>query len=168
METQTLDRIRALAEHEGACLPRDLLPGCWTGLVLFAAAFNGRQDAVWLEEAGILATCVDLRDVDLCRMRDLYPPEWRFVWADAFEFADQSKTLGLRFDVVTVDCPTGLFDRCLGLLELWTTLARRLVVLGMSSRAETPTPPGGWAVAARTRRSDFRGGVDWLTLEKTP
>ena len=146
----------------GDAYPRDLLAGCDTALVLFAAGFHGRQDAYWIQDAGLEATCVDLDADRLLEMQRLYPRSWKFRQAEAFEYAATTRE---RFDLVSIDCPTGAFQRCATLLELWCSLARLVVVLGCGPDTYLE-PHLGWAVTDMRKRSDFKGGVYWAVLER--
>lgn len=157
MDTLTLDAVRS--EHEGQVFPRHLLDRCQDALVLFAAGFDGRQDAYWVNEAGVDATCVDIRTLD--RMRQLYPATWEFVQGEAFAFARATER---QWDLVTVDCPSGMFALCAEHVALFCHLARVAVVLGNGLGVKV-TPPAGWKVTEKRRRSNFRGGVYWLVLE---
>lgn len=154
----TLEQVRAQSAPE--LYPRHVLPGCSSALVLFAAAWHGKQDAVWIADAGLTATCVDVDDDRLNEMADAYPDDWEFVAADVFDYTARTPR---QWDVVTIDCPTNLFDRCADLLPLWCLLARRAVILGCSVFTDV-VPPAGWATSERLRRSDFRGGVDWAVM----
>jgi hypothetical protein len=130
--------------------------------VFCSAAWHGRQDAIWIADVGLTATCVDMDGDRLGEMEGAYPAGWEFVNEDVFEYA--TRTDG-RWDVVTVDCPSNLFGRCAELLPLWCLLARRAVVLGCG----TSTPlevPDGWALTSRWYRSDFLGGVRWAVIER--
>ena len=53
--------------------PRRVLDGLTTALVLFAAAFHGRQDAIWIAKAGMNGTCVDIDAEKLEEMKVAYP-----------------------------------------------------------------------------------------------
>jgi hypothetical protein len=156
----TLDQIH---DPAGADLfPRYVLKGCETALVLFAAAFHGRQDAYWVQEAGLTGTCVDTDAGKLAEMTDVYPADWEFVIGDVFEYASST---GRTWDVVTVDCPTNLFAACADALLLWCELADRAVVLGCGPN--TPVlPPAGWMLTERRFRSGNFGGVYWAVLER--
>jgi hypothetical protein len=144
--------------------PAHLLEGLETALVLFSSAFNGAQDAVWIMDAGLTATCVDIDQEALDRMQGLYPVDWEFVNADAFQFCEEG--LG-RWDIVTVDCPSGAFAKCSGLVGLWCNCARRYVILGTGIRTEVE-PPDGWEIIEKRRRSSYDGGVYWTVLERRP
>jgi hypothetical protein len=155
----SLDQVRAGAAP--AIYPRHVLTDCETGLVLFAAAFHGQQDAVWMADAGITATCIDLDGGKLEEMRAVYPDGWQFVKADAFKYATNANR---QWDVVSIDCPSNLFDRCAELLPFWCLLARRAVILGTGT-GTVIEPPAGWRVSERLRRSNFQGGCFWTVVE---
>lgn len=148
----------------GEAFPRDAIFGCESALVLFAAAFHGRQDAYWIHQAGMHATCVDTDARKLGEMVLAYPKGWEYVVGDAFEYAKLTKR---RYDVVTVDCPTNLFQTCANLLPTWCEIARELVILGTGADT-TVEPPEHWHVADMRPRSTFRGGVFWTVLERRP
>jgi len=157
----TLDQIRG----SGAAFPASRLNGLDTALVLFAAGFGGKQDAVFVADAGLRGTCVDM-DADLIdRMRPAYPETWEYSVADAFHYARTWRTAGRKWDAVTVDCPTNLFGRCAANLQLFCDVARRLVVLGKGRQTYIEIPDG-WALSETIHRSDFRGGVQWAVLER--
>lgn len=142
--------------------PHAILAGCETALVVFAAHFRGVQDAYWIAEAGLTATCVDMDRQKLEDMEPMYPSDWEFVEADAYEWAVQP---GRQWDVVTLDPWSGQFQRCADNISAWCRLARHAVVLGtgLSTDVEAPT---GWTVTDRRRRSDYDGGVFWTVLER--
>lgn len=155
----TLTDIRAEGVRD--LFPTEKLAGMESALVLFAAAFMGRQDAIWIEEAGMVATCVDNDAEALTRMEAIYPDTWDFFCADAYWYAT---TTGDRWDVVTVDCPTGYFEQAAEHIKDWCVLARHVVILGTDT--DTPIePPDGWQLVERRRRSDYAGGVYWAVLE---
>lgn len=158
MAALTVDTIRRERGNR-RLYPTEILERCETALVLFAAAFLGEQDAVWIEEAGLVATCVDNDAERLDEMLRLYPEDWTFVSGDAYEFARR----GGRWDLVSVDCPSGdSFDRCADLLDLWCSLARVAVVLG-TSPGRRLVAPDGWRVARTIRRSPI---ANWTVLER--
>lgn len=153
----TLAQVRRRGDK--ALYPTEALNGCEDALVLFAAGFLGEQDCVWIEQAGIRATCVDT-DADLvAEMRRLYPASWRFVVADAYYYASETPR---QWDLVSVDCPSGTaMERCAALAPLWCKLARRAVVLG-TAPGSVLVAPGGWAVSRTVSRSPI---ADWTLLE---
>jgi hypothetical protein len=161
--TETLAEVRA--GSSARVFPVDVLDGCSTALVLFAAAFNGRNDAVHVAGAGLHATCVDVDEDRLAEMEGIYPAAWEFRVRDAFAFARAWRTGGRRWDVVTVDCPTNLFDRCAAEVELWCAVASQAVVLGCA-RGQAVVAPEGWGAAGRVERSGYLGGVDWMVLKR--
>jgi hypothetical protein len=147
-------------ETEGNIYPRHVLRGAETALCVFAGAFYGRQDAYWLAQAGLLTTCVDVEPMDA--MRRIYPSDWEFVQADAFEFVEQT---GRMWDIVSIDCPTGAFQRCADMIGEWCDLARKTVILGTGIDTVVDSPIG-WHLTHMLRRSDFKGGVYWAVLER--
>jgi hypothetical protein len=140
-----------LAEIQGGAAPsiypRAVLEGCETALVLFAAAFHGQQDAVWMAGAGLTATCVDVDAEKLGEMEQVYPADWEYAYGD----------------VVSLDPPSNLFGRCAKLLPTWCGLARHAVILG-TGEATVIVEPEDWRVSECVRRSNFQGGCYWTVL----
>lgn len=154
-----LDGIRDYAI--GRTFPRSVLQGWETGLCLFAAGFLGRQDAVWLADAGLRVTCVDTDAAKLAEMEGMYPEDWQFVCEDVFAFVWEADR---TWDIVTVDCPSNMFLEAAEFLPQFCELAERAVVLG-SDNSATNAPPG-WVVTEKRKRSDYvPGGVFWSVLE---
>lgn len=147
--------------------PTHLLEGCETGLVLFAAAFFGHNDAIHFAQADVLTTCVDNDRKKLKQMERLYPPEWVFMWDDAWSYAGTIVALSragerIQWDAVSVDTFTGhAMVRSLNSLNLWCSLARRFVTVTITDDVDRPLVPDGWT-ASRYPRS---GTVSWLVLE---
>lgn len=159
---ETLEEIRSPVD--GLSFPCPALAGSSTALVLFAAGFWGRQDAYWIADAGLHATCIDIDHEKLDEMAAVYPTSWDFLEADAYDWAEATTS---RWDVVTVDCPSAHFDRCAERVALWCQLARRLVVLGAGRhQRDAIEAPAGWAVTDIRRRSNYDGGVYWVVLER--
>ena len=124
--------------------PVHLLKGCETGLVLFAAAFLGHNDAIHFAEAGMTCECVDVDGDRLDEMRELYPDDWAFYEADAWTYAQAAQREELTWDVISADTFTGsVMRRSLDSLELWTSLARR-VVTATYTAGEAYEVPKGW------------------------
>lgn len=156
---RSLNEIRDL--DAGVSFPGLALSGSETALVLFAAAWHGKQDAYWIAQAGLRATCVDLDEGRLREMMELYPRDWAFRQMDAFTYHEGCEVV---YDVVSLDPFTNQFDRCADMLPVWCALARNVVILGMDDRElEAPV---GWQIVDRRKRSDFNGGVYWVVLER--
>lgn len=153
-------RIRSLADE--TTFPLRVLEDRQTALVLFCAGFYGVQDAVFVADAGLQAVCVDVDVERVDVMRRIYPSGWDFVVDNVYEYAADTR-LSPR-DVVTVDCPSGHFDRCADMVERWCELATEAVVLG-SGFATVVLAPTGWSVTETIKRTDYRGGVFWTVLE---
>jgi len=158
----TLDRVRKSAHP---VFPVRVLDGMSSALVVFAAGFYGAQDAIHVADAGLVGTCVDVDADKLLLMEAMYPEGWEFRVADAFAFARTWRHAHRRWDIVTVDSPTNLFDRCAADVEVWCDLAWRTVVLGTGVETAVEVPEG-WRVSDVVQRSDYRGGVFWTVLER--
>lgn len=159
MAAVTLEQIREGNEN---VYPVSVLERCETALLLFAGGFHGAQDGIFVADAGLAATCVDIRPGNLAEMADVYPDSWEFIVADAYEFALKTTR---TWDVVSVDCPSDQFALCASLTGLWCDLARRVVVLGTGVVSRV-TPPAEWRISMVRRRSVFAGGVFWTVLER--
>jgi hypothetical protein len=147
---------------DAKAFPREKLEGCETGLVLFAGAFLGTNDAIHFASAGIPTVCVDTDRDALERMRDLYPEMFEFVQADAWQYAEAARDLGLTWDAVSVDTWTGdASARSMESLELWTAIAERLVVATIAN-TDTWITPEGWSAWTQTRSER----AAWLILER--
>jgi len=155
--------LDAVRERSADVYPRTYLAGCETALVVFAAAFMGAQDAIWIHDAGLTATCIDNDQDRLDRMQNLYPGSWSFLNVDAYEWLETAEG---AWDVVSVDSPTGHFERCADRIGIFCKLARRLVVLGIGVDTHVE-PPEGWEVVECIKRSDHAGGVFWAVLCRT-
>jgi len=143
--------------------PRDLLAGCESGLVLFAAAFLGHNDAIHFAEAGVPnVTLVDVDGARLEEMQDLYrDPTWTWLEADAWDVAHSAHRLEAKFDAVSVDTFTGAaLERSLGDLELWTSIAGRFVTV-TATRDSSYRVPRHWRSRVLARSTL----AYWLILE---
>ena len=174
----TLTRMGPLTlEHiamEARPYPVKHLKGCKTGLVLFAAAFMGHNDAIHFAEAGIDTTCVDINGPRLREMAGLYPDGWSFVTEDAWKVAEKARKYGTKWDAVSVDTFTGdMMERSLDSLDLWCSLARKVVTvtyamktdglgLGIGSFDFPEEVPAGWKWHLHPRS----GAVYWLVLTR--
>jgi hypothetical protein len=155
---KTIEEVRA----DAGAYPTHLLEGCSSALVLFAAAFQGRNDAIHMLDADIFdVTCVDSDEDALLRMSKLYPQVWDFRCEDAFKLATEADGL-LSWDVVSVDTFTGKATAlALALLDRWCFLARKLVTCTCTRQdfGEFRTPEG-WTAKLHHRSGD----VYWLVL----
>jgi hypothetical protein len=148
--------------QKGAPYPDRLLIGRQTALVVFAAAFHGLNDASWIADADLRATCVDLDAVKLDEMADIYPRDWAFVCADAYDLAARTQR---QWDVVSCDPFTNEMQRCADNIEDWCRLARHAVILGTGTDTVVDVPDG-WFVTGTVWRTGLDGGVYWTTLER--
>lgn len=147
----------------GESYPTELLRDGESALVLFAAYYLGRQDAFWIAEANMRATCVDIREHKVREMRELYPENWKFVTADVYEYASQLED---SFDVVSLDPPTGQFEMVADLIDLWCELSNRVVIMGSNRRTDAALKvPPGWTKSRSRHRSSFDGGTCWTVME---
>jgi len=140
---------------------------CQTALCIFCAEWLGMQDAYWVARAGLVGECVDTNGEKLAEMKLRYPDDWQFHTADAYEFAQEAVEDGRQWDMLTLDPWSGQFEKCADLMDTWTTLARKVVVLGHGNyRLEVPQAPSGWKLATSIKRTDFKGGVFWLVFAR--
>lgn len=144
--------------------PNHILDGAETALIMFCAAFWGRQDAYHVAAHGLHGTCVDTDGAKLEEMRAVYPAGWEFHEQDAFAFTAQAVMEERQWDIVSLDPFTDKFDRCADLVETWCGLATRAVLLG-TGEYTVMVEPEGWRVTERRKRSDFHGGIYWTVLE---
>lgn len=158
---RTLELVR---DPDGDVYPNEVLEGLGDALVLFCAHWYGKQDAFWIAEAGLIATCVDLEEQRMRGMATLYPKGWDFVVADAYHYGKVAEANGETWDVVSLDPWTGQFGQCIEHLPVWCALARRAVVMGTGGNSAVTAPPG-WRIARLVHRTDYDGGVFWTVLE---
>ena len=99
-------------------------------------------------------------------MAAIYPDEWTFVCDDVFEYARRRYAEGRTYDLVSLDPPTNLFERCAD-LDRPLVLARPAPDRRSAPAASTALgAPEGWRIDLRHPfRSAFRGGTYWTTLE---
>ncbi len=160
MAPLTYESIRS--EGDGAVFPRDVLYGMEDALVFFAAGFYGRQDAFWIAEAGMRATCIDIRCENLNAMKDVYPSDWEFICRDVW----QARYEYPMVDVVTVDCGSQDFERVAAYADRFCALARHFAILGTGENSMLVAPPG-FELNRLIKRSDYAGGTYWAVLERT-
>lgn len=156
-----LDRISL----EARPYPADMLEHCETGLLLFAAAFLGANDAIHFARKQLVCTCVDTNSERLARMEALYPSDWLFEAQDAWEFARDAADRGKTWDAVSVDTFTGTATiRSVETLDLWCSLANRCVTATIAT-GQAVTVPDGWRgfVFPREARSEI---ASWLVLQR--
>lgn len=141
------------------------LKGCETALIVFAAEFRGMNDAAWIVDAGLRATCLDINTAKLEEMSVHYPDDWEFITADAYDFAGECAGSDMyRWDVVSLDPFTNHFARCAENIDVWCRLARRAVIVGTGTDTVIVSPPG-WIQTDCVKRTDYQGGVFWTVLE---
>jgi hypothetical protein len=147
--------------------PAASLEGCETGLVLFAAAYMGHNDAIHFAEAGIPTVCVDTDGERLEYMQQLYAkcPGWSFVEMDAWIYARGCGALETTFDVVSLDPFSGdCMQHVLEDVELWASLANRVLILGIAA-GYTYRMPRGWRLALED--VERARGVWWSVLRRS-
>lgn len=140
------------------------LKGCETALIVFASEFGGMNDAAWIVDEGLRATCVDINAEKLEAMKGNYPDDWEYVVADAYDFAGECAGGPYKWDVVSLDPFTNHFDRCAENIEAWCRLARNAVIVGTGTDTTIITPLG-WQQTDCLKRTDYQGGVFWTVLE---
>jgi len=158
--THPLDAISRQARP----YPADRLENCSTGLVLFAAAYLGHNDAIHFARKQLTTVCVDTDARKLADMQALYPSYWRFVRADAWTFAEQASERGDSWDAVSVDTYTGdATDRSLQTIGLWCAIANRVVTVTLPTNVSHGYIPDGWRFSGIHPRSDL---ASWLVLTR--
>jgi hypothetical protein len=142
--------------------PTYLLEGAKTGLCLFSAAFMGHNEAIHFALENVQTTCVDIDPDKLKAMRELYPQQWRFVFGDAWEFAQSAARNGESWDVVSVDTFRGnATERSLANLGVWCDIANTAVIATLEL-GQTYDVPEGWRDNTFQRNSE----VFWLVLTR--
>jgi hypothetical protein len=159
MDPVTLEHVA----QDAQMYPVELLEGRSNGLLLFAAAFLGVNDAIHFAIAGLDATLVDVDAARLEEMRALYRDDrWRWIVGDAWAFAREARDAGAKWDVVSVDTFTGDAERrSLDDLEAWTSLARHAVTV-TATRDAAYRVPRRWTARILPRSPS----AYWLVLER--
>lgn len=126
----SLDTIRSAAHP---VYPSELLVGCRSALILYAAGFLGANDGIHIHDAGIEdVTCVDTDPSMLGKMSGLYPPDWRYACGDAFGYLERATR---TWDVISVDPPTNGSHWALLHTALCQSHATRAVIVGCTKEA---------------------------------
>lgn len=151
-----------LNEIEACPYPADLLPEGGTALALFAAAFLGANDSIHFARKDMTVTCVDVDGKRLRRMEGLYPKDWTFLCEDAWSYAAGSAFLEYTWDVVSADTFLGnATERSMESLNLWCSLARKMVTATIRNR-QAYTVPEGWRAQVFPRSAV----ASWLVLQR--
>lgn len=120
-----------LSDIGRAQYPVNLLKDCQSGLCLFGAGFYGGSDAIHMYDTGL--SHVNVVDIDRAKinvMQNIYPSSWVFSVDDVFEWVRTIVKLRLvTWDIVSIDPPTALIDRCLDELVIFSALAKKYVTL---------------------------------------
>lgn len=143
--------------HWREVFPLEALEGCFSALLLFCAGAQlGAYDGIRVREAGLRdVTAVDKNGAQLKRMRALYPREWTFKEADAWEFSEQAER---QWDFVSVDPPTDLAGDVAMAIDLWAGLAAHSLIVGANAEI---TSPQDFSSLELRKRSEFEGGWYW-------
>ncbi len=147
--------------------PVDVLDGCETALIVFAAEFGGMNDCAWIVDAGVRATCVDINAEKLEAMREHYSDDWGYWCCDAYDYAAEAGESGHQWDVVSLDPFTNHFQKCADNIDAWCKLARRAVIIGTGTDTIIKSPVG-WQQTDCVKRTNYQGGVFWTVLEPVP
>jgi hypothetical protein len=142
--------------------PTYLLENASSGLCLFSAAFMGHNEAIHFVLEEVQTTCVDIDQEKLHAMAALYPDDWEFVCRDAWEFADAAHSVGMTWDVVSVDTFRGnATEKSLDDLDVWCAIANQAVIATLADDVPYDVPDG-WTESRFQRNSE----VDWLVLQR--
>jgi O-antigen/teichoic acid export membrane protein len=176
---RSLSEVRKQADLRS--FPTSAIEGATSAACFFAGAFHGRNDAIFLEGAGVRdVLCVDVDAEKLGAMRQIYPAGWRFLVGDAYAAAEDLRSRGERVDVVVADAWQSDAERALDALPLWLAIARRRVLVTvpkpwLDARRLAPEAAAveawlrerhGAAVCVESLhfRADWSGGVWWLVV----
>ena len=112
--------------------PTDILKECKTGLCLFGAGFLGANDCIHMHNAKLNVTVLDIDDKKLKEMEELYPKKWTFLMSNATEWVPNTVNNGvLKWDIVSVDAPTNMFEWVRDNFDLIARLANKYLVVTM-------------------------------------
>jgi hypothetical protein len=101
-EIPSLDALR----QRSLFYPAEYLRGQSSALAVFVTYFLGRNDVLYIHDAGIeRVTLVDLDAAGLAMMRQIYPADWTYVAQDFRTFLDDATERGDSYDVVSCDQP---------------------------------------------------------------
>lgn len=182
-----LPTLRDVVNNAQKAFPTRLLHGCERVASFFCAQFFGKNDMVHVYLAGVPSvTVVDL-DRERCSvMEDIYPKDWKFVIADAFEQASKFFGEGTKFDMVTCDPFSSMastvawekFDLFAGiarkyviflytndmLLELGVDVSGTIDIRDMSRRLSAKLGKDVNVVEV-SKRSSHQGGIYWTGIK---
>lgn len=150
-----------IEENYNAPFPKYALSQCETALMLFCAGFYGRNDCVWVAEAGLTnVVCIDTDQEKLDVMRKLYPVKWSFVCTDVYKVQ-----LYEKYDLVVADIPLGQFEESRNWYSKWCNLAIKYVLVAADPNQiiNAGLLPRDWKVKATIMRTDISC---WLFLCK--
>lgn len=101
-EIPTLDLLRG----SSLFYPAYILEGASSALCVFVTFFLGRNDVLYVHDAGIeKVTLVDIDEWGLEAMKKIYPTHWSFVRSDYLKYLDDAIERGEHYHVVTCDQP---------------------------------------------------------------
>lgn len=110
-------KLEAISFTAQKAFPTRLLHECQSAICFFCAQFFGKNDIIHIYNSGIPnVTLVDLDEMKFARMKELYPKNWKFLCADAFDAAKRLACDGHLFDLVCCDpytstAPEVAFDK---------------------------------------------------------
>jgi hypothetical protein len=146
--------------------PRYVLQTCDNALMLFCAGFYGKNDCVWVEEAGITnVTAVDIDQDKVNVMKSLYPDEWEFLVEDVYSFTAKATSKGLEYTLVVADVPLTQFESSRPWYKHWCLLSTKYVLITAEANAFVRAGhlPRDWKVKAVINRTSQSS---WLFLCK--
>jgi len=144
-QVKDISQVRA----ERRPFPVHVLDGMESAACFFCAGFLGRNDAIYVHDAGIRdVLAVDHNPEKMALMEPLYPG-WTFVRGDAYGVR---ASLDRKFDIVIADPQQDQMDRALVDLPIWQNLANKVLLLGVNN-GEEPMALGAAEVMERTTGS---------------
>jgi SAM-dependent methyltransferase len=123
----------AILRRRAIAFPAEFLAGRASALCVFTTAFLGKADVIYVYDAAIRdVTLVDLDEIAMNKVRQMYPPHWSYIVSDYRSFLSAAVEQRRRYDLVTADPPAFAFpdmrDRSLRDLLLLTD--RLIISLG--------------------------------------
>lgn len=132
--------------------PTEYLKECHSALCLFGAGFHGANDVIHMYDADVRSvSVVDIDEEKMDWMKIEYPMRYKYYNQDVFDFINSVK--GPTWDIVSVDPPTALFNKCLERLPELMWLSNKYVAITCWDQHLQTSIFDNFDVVSRTIRS---------------